>query len=172
MWSRFAVTRLAPLASAWAAIAASKSSSRLPRRSRAALIRPYAWLTASVHSARGISAQIRSKRDCRALFARHYHAPKDDMRQPLNFNAAVRGTRLSLAVIYGLAQKDERPVWKTGEVFGTMAGSRNQHELPVGCRNALSMSRSRLGSTRVSQPRSATSLPSQSAIGQAFLCNR
>jgi hypothetical protein len=40
IWSMFAVTSVAVWASAWAAIAASKSSIRVPRRSSKALIRP------------------------------------------------------------------------------------------------------------------------------------
>jgi len=57
-------------------------------------------------------------------FARYYHAPNDDMKQPLNFKAALRGTRFNLAVIYGLGEKTERPMWNSGDVFGTIAARR------------------------------------------------
>ncbi len=66
MWPRLAVTSVASTARACAAIAASKSSIRVPRRSKAALMRPNIRLTASVHSARGTSAEMRSKRACSA----------------------------------------------------------------------------------------------------------
>jgi len=64
--SRFAVTRTAPSARAWAAMAASKSSIRVPRRSSAALTVPKRSLTASVHGARASSVRTRSKRSSRA----------------------------------------------------------------------------------------------------------
>lgn len=50
-----------------------------------------------------------------------YHTPKDDMEQPLNFNAAVRCTRVNLAVGYILAQQAQRPSWNKGDFFGSAA---------------------------------------------------
>jgi hypothetical protein len=54
-----------------------------------------------------------------------YHTPKDDMNQPLNFDAAVRLTRINFLVGYLTAESDERPVWKPGDFFGKMFGRKN-----------------------------------------------
>jgi Zn-dependent M28 family amino/carboxypeptidase len=53
-----------------------------------------------------------------------YHTPKDDMEQPLNFDAATRCTRVNLAVGYILAQQGQRPTWNKGDFFGTEAARR------------------------------------------------
>jgi len=46
-----------------------------------------------------------------------YHLPGDDMAQPLNFDAIVKGTRVDLAVGYEIAQQTERPHWNVGDFF-------------------------------------------------------
>ena len=49
---------------------------------------------------------------------KYYHQPLDDMNQPyLDFNAAVKSTRLNLAVGYEIAQQTERPRWNKGDFF-------------------------------------------------------
>jgi hypothetical protein len=50
--------------------------------------------------------------------ATYYHTPKDDMNQPnLNFEAAVKCTRVIAAVSYELSQQTERPHWNQGDFF-------------------------------------------------------
>ena len=49
--------------------------------------------------------------------ATRYHSPSDDMNQPLNFTAAVKCTRVDLAVIYELAETTARPTWNRGDFF-------------------------------------------------------
>jgi Zn-dependent M28 family amino/carboxypeptidase len=50
--------------------------------------------------------------------ASYYHTPKDDMDQPnLNFEAAVKCTRVILAVGYELSQQAKRPHWNQGDFF-------------------------------------------------------
>jgi hypothetical protein len=50
-----------------------------------------------------------------------YHLPGDDMAQPLNFDAIVKGTRVDLAVGYEIAQQTERPHWNAGDFFEQFA---------------------------------------------------
>jgi Zn-dependent M28 family amino/carboxypeptidase len=47
-----------------------------------------------------------------------YHTPQDDMKQPYDFNAAVKYTRLNFALGYAVANQDQRPEWKPGDFFG------------------------------------------------------
>lgn len=47
-----------------------------------------------------------------------YHTPKDDMNQPLNFEAAVKCTQINFAVGYIVAQQTPRPTWNKGDFFG------------------------------------------------------
>ena len=49
-----------------------------------------------------------------------YHAPSDDMQQPLNFDAAVQFMQINFLVGYDLAQQQERPTWKPGDFFGNL----------------------------------------------------
>jgi hypothetical protein len=46
-----------------------------------------------------------------------YHLPGDDMAQPLDFNALVKGTRVDLATGYEIAQQTDRPRWNKGDFF-------------------------------------------------------
>jgi len=52
--------------------------------------------------------------------ATRYHAPSDDMNQPLNFDATVQFMQVSFLIGYELAQQKERPVWKPGDFFGDL----------------------------------------------------
>jgi Zn-dependent M28 family amino/carboxypeptidase len=46
-----------------------------------------------------------------------YHTPQDDMKQPLNFEAATKCVRANLAVGYEVAQEDARPQWNPNDFF-------------------------------------------------------
>jgi hypothetical protein len=52
--------------------------------------------------------------------ATRYHAPSDDMDQPLNFDATVQFMQISFLVGYDLAQQTSRPAWKAGDFFGDL----------------------------------------------------
>ena len=54
----------------------------------------------------------------------HYHTPQDDMKQPLNFNAARKCTQVNLAVGYEVAESADRPAWNPGDSFGQRFGKR------------------------------------------------
>lgn len=47
-----------------------------------------------------------------------YHTPKDDMNQPLNFEAAAKCTRINFAVGYIVAEENSRPTWNKNDFFG------------------------------------------------------
>jgi hypothetical protein len=51
-----------------------------------------------------------------------YHTPQDDMNQPFDWTAAGRHAQLQFLIGYLTAQADARPVWNTGDFFGTKFG--------------------------------------------------
>ena len=53
-----------------------------------------------------------------------YHTPQDDLGQPMDFEAGARHAQLAFLTGLGIANADARPVWKPGDFFGTMFGSR------------------------------------------------
>ena len=53
-----------------------------------------------------------------------YHTPQDDMKQPLNFDAAVKCVRVNLAVGFEVAQEDGRPQWNAGDFFQEKFGGK------------------------------------------------
>ena len=55
-----------------------------------------------------------------------YHFPSDDMAQPLDFNALVKGTRVDLATGYEIAQQTDRPRWNKGDFFERFGKSSGQ----------------------------------------------
>jgi len=53
----------------------------------------------------------------------YYHLPSDDMKQPnLHFDAAVKCTRVDLAVGYEIAEQPQAPRWNEGDFFAKFAG--------------------------------------------------
>jgi len=67
--------------------------------------------------------------DARALalqwFRTRYHAPSDDLSQPMDFEAAAQLTRNLFLIGYAVAQNDERPRWNPGDFYG------ERFDLPV-----------------------------------------
>lgn len=53
-----------------------------------------------------------------------YHAPSDDMDQPLDFDAMVQFMQIAFLVGYDVAQERAKPVWKSGDFFGNLYGRR------------------------------------------------
>jgi hypothetical protein len=51
-----------------------------------------------------------------------YHAPSDDMSQPLDFDATIQYMQLTFLMGYDVAQQHERPSWKQGDFFGKLFG--------------------------------------------------
>jgi Zn-dependent M28 family amino/carboxypeptidase len=61
---------------------------------------------------------IDAKKFTEQWIATRYHAPSDDMNQPLNFDAAVQFMQIDFLVGYDIAQDPQRPKWKPGDFFG------------------------------------------------------
>jgi hypothetical protein len=54
--------------------------------------------------------------------ATRYHAPSDDMSQPMDLNASVQFMQMDFLVGYDVAQERARPTWKAGDFFGETFG--------------------------------------------------
>lgn len=50
--------------------------------------------------------------------ATRYHAPSDDMNQPMNLDASVQFMQIDFLIGYDVAQDPQRPTWKPGDFFG------------------------------------------------------
>lgn len=51
-----------------------------------------------------------------------YHAPSDDMSQPLNFDAAIQFMQINFLVGYDVAENPQRPTWNLSDFFGKTFG--------------------------------------------------
>jgi hypothetical protein len=65
---------------------------------------------------------VNGKKFTEQWIATRYHAPSDDMNQPLNFDAAVQFMQIDFLVGYDIAQDPQRPKWKPGDFFGENFG--------------------------------------------------
>ena len=54
--------------------------------------------------------------------ATRYHAPSDDMSQPMDLDASVEFMQVDFLVGYDIAQDPQRPWWKPGDFFGETFG--------------------------------------------------
>jgi hypothetical protein len=54
--------------------------------------------------------------------ATRYHAPSDDMSQPMDLDASVEFMQVDFLVGYDVAQDPHRPMWKPGDFFGENFG--------------------------------------------------
>jgi len=68
---------------------------------------------------------VDAKKFTEQWIATRYHAPSDDMNQPLNFDAAVQFMQIDFLVGYDIAQDPQRPKWKPGDFFGEKFGPKN-----------------------------------------------
>ena len=50
-------------------------------------------------------------------YRERYHAPSDDLRQPVKLDAAIAFNRLLLRACRDVADRSERPRWKSGSFF-------------------------------------------------------
>jgi Zn-dependent M28 family amino/carboxypeptidase len=51
-----------------------------------------------------------------------YHSPRDDMRQPMDFDAGATFARVNLLTAYLVADAPAAPVWNPGDFFGERFG--------------------------------------------------
>ena len=54
--------------------------------------------------------------------ATRYHTPKDDMGQPLDFEAGAKFTQACFRFAYEVATEKQRPTWNVGDFFGDKFG--------------------------------------------------
>jgi hypothetical protein len=54
--------------------------------------------------------------------ATRYHAPSDDMNQPMDLDASVQFMQIDFLIGYDIAQDPQRPRWKPGDFFGETFG--------------------------------------------------
>jgi Zn-dependent M28 family amino/carboxypeptidase len=52
------------------------------------------------------------------FFAKVYHRPNDDLKQPINWKAGARYAKLNYEIARALADSDARPRWYRGDYFG------------------------------------------------------
>ncbi|MEZ5680183.1 MAG: M28 family peptidase [Erythrobacter sp.] len=57
------------------------------------------------------------------FLSEHYHRDSDEIGH-IRFDQLVRFTRLNLAVVQGIANMDETPIWNAGDFFATRYGGR------------------------------------------------
>jgi Peptidase family M28/PA domain len=65
---------------------------------------------------------INGKKVMEQWIATRYHAPSDDMNQPMDLNASVEFMQINFLVGYDVAQDPQRPAWKPGDFFGENFG--------------------------------------------------
>jgi peptidase M28-like protein len=68
--------------------------------------------------------KVNGKQFSEQWISTRYHAPSDDMSQPLDFDAAVEFMQVDFLVGYDIAQDPQRPEWKPGDFFGENFGHR------------------------------------------------
>ena len=66
--------------------------------------------------------KIDGKKFSEEWIATRYHAPSDDMNQPMDLDASVEFMQLDFLVGYDIAQDPQRPAWKPGNFFGENFG--------------------------------------------------
>jgi len=79
----------------------------------------------SVYLAEGIGSSdpsIDGRAVLDAFFGTHYHAPSDDLSQPIVWETAIRFARAGVRVGYRIAMEDQRPTWNEGDFFGGKFG--------------------------------------------------
>ncbi len=68
--------------------------------------------------------KINAKKFNEEWIANRYHAPSDDMKQPMDLDASVEFMQIDFLVGYDIAQDPQRPTWKAGDFFGESFGHR------------------------------------------------
>jgi hypothetical protein len=97
----------------------------IPERTSLAGSDQWSFLVAGIPAvALGTARSGEARRLAVEWAATRYHAPGDDLTQPLDFEAGARFARALAAVAHAVAQAPERPRWSPGALFArTRAGS-------------------------------------------------
>lgn len=81
----------------------------------------YTFLTHGIPSVIFAAARSGAARQAALDWVRNrYHAPTDDMSQPLDFDSAARFTEALRSIILGIANEPRRPQWNAGDFFSTL----------------------------------------------------
>jgi len=80
---------------------------------------PAIFLVTGIH---GRDGQTNTLPLFEAFLKDHYHSPSDDINLPINYEAAVRFTRINTRIGEIVANQLERPVWREGDFFGETYG--------------------------------------------------
>jgi Peptidase family M28/PA domain len=67
-------------------------------------------------------SKFNAKKFSEEWIATRYHAPSDDMSQPMDLDASVEFMQVDFLVGYDIAQDPQRPKWKPGDFFGESFG--------------------------------------------------
>ena len=78
----------------------------------------------SVRSTKAVDPTLNALTEYLSWQAKHYHQPSDDLTQPRNVDAAIKGARFRFLLGYFIANDPERPKWNAGDFFGEMFGKR------------------------------------------------
>jgi Zn-dependent M28 family amino/carboxypeptidase len=68
--------------------------------------------------------KVNAKKFNEEWIANRYHAPSDDMKQPMDLDATIEFMQIDFLVGYDIAQDPQRPAWKAGDFFGESFGHR------------------------------------------------
>jgi hypothetical protein len=66
--------------------------------------------------------KVDAKKFVEQWIATRYHAPSDDMNQPMDLDASVQFMQVNFLVGFDIAQDPQRPTWKPGDFFGESFG--------------------------------------------------
>lgn len=80
---------------------------------------PAIWLREGFHAR---DPKVDGKKLSEDYVRLRYHAPSDDMSQPLDFDGAVQYMQINFLVGYDVAQAPERPTWNMNDFFGKTFG--------------------------------------------------
>ena len=80
---------------------------------------PAVWLREGFHAK---DPKVDGKKLAEDYVRLRYHAPSDDMSQPLDFDGAVQFMQINFLVGYDVAQAPQRPTWNTNDFFGKTFG--------------------------------------------------
>lgn len=80
---------------------------------------PAVMLSAGIHSA---DPRVDGRARLLEWLRTVYHSPRDDTRQPMDFDAAARIARVNFLVGNLVAEAPTRPAWKPGDFFGKQFG--------------------------------------------------
>lgn len=89
----------------------------------------YSFLKAGIPSVVFGAARTPEARALALDWVRHrYHAPSDDLSQPLDFDAAANFSRAVFRVAFAIAQDEARPKWNPGDFFERLSAPSSARE--------------------------------------------